>query len=160
MYNEDQDLGWRMWLGGYRNVLAPKSRAFHQYEFARSISKIYFMDRNRLLVLLQNYHWATLVLISPVLIVHEMFSVLLALKGGWYKDKIKVLSYFLKAENRAGVSRKRNLRQGSRQVKERQIVKRFTGRILFQDLSSPLIKYIANPILGLYWLVAKRLIFW
>lgn len=160
MYNEDQDLGWRMWLHGYRNVLAPLSTAHHQYEFRRSIAKLYYMDRNRLLAVFQNYHWLTLFLIMPALLINELAGLLLALKGGWAKEKLKVWLYFLKVGSWNKLGEKRRLRQQTRAVSDRAIVQRFTGRILFQDFLSPLIKYVANPVLGLYWAIVSRLIIW
>ena len=160
MYNEDQDLGWRLWLHGYRNVLAPKSIAYHQYEFSRSIEKMYFMDRNRILVILQNYRLPTLILLWPVNKFHELATMILAIKGGWGKQKLAVWRYFFKRSTWSMIRQKRGQRQRSRTVKDREIIHRFTGKILFQDVMNPAVKYIANPVLGAYWWVVKRIIFW
>lgn len=160
MYNEDQDLGWRLWMHGYKNVLAPESKAFHQYEFSRSITKMYYMDRNRLLVVLQNYHWASLLLIAPVLIANEVASLILSWRGGWMKEKLATWKYFLRASSWKLLLQKRRMRQEGRTVKDREIIKRFTGKILFQDVMNPVIQYVANPILNVYWQVVKRVIFW
>ena len=65
MYNEDQDLGWRIWLAGATCVLAPEAVAYHKYEFSRSIKKYYYLDRNRIMAIIKNYHWATLAVILP-----------------------------------------------------------------------------------------------
>lgn len=160
MYNEDEDLGWRMWLNGYKQVLAPKSVVYHQYEFSRSISKMYYMDRNRLLVLFQNYHWGTLLLIAPALLANELASLLFALVGGWWREKLAVWRYFLKAKHWRLLFEKRRLRQANRVMKERQIAAMFTGRILFQDIRNPLVLYVGNPLLAFYWAVVRRCIFW
>lgn len=160
MYNEDQDLGWRMWLKGYRQVMAPFSRVYHQYEFSRSIQKMYYMDRNRLLVVLQNYHWATLLLVLPFLLVNELAGFILAWRGGWLKEKISVWKYFLRPKHWKLLFQKRRQRQQGRASSEKDIIKRFTGGIYFQDISQPVIKYIANPILSAIWFVLQRLIIW
>ncbi|MBI4121903.1 MAG: glycosyltransferase family 2 protein [Parcubacteria group bacterium] len=160
MYNEDQDLGWRMNLAGYRNVLAPQSTACHQYEFSRSISKIYFMDRNRLLVILQNYHWGTLLLLAPWLLANELATFVLALVGGWGKEKLRVWRYFLRRPSWRQLSAKRRQRQKNRIVPDRVILARFTGKILFQDIQSPIVTRFANPVLGFAWAVLRRLIIW
>lgn len=160
MYNEDEDLGWRMWLKGYTNAMAPQARAYHEYEFSRSITKMYYMDRNRLIVVLQNYHWLTLVFVLPVLIPHELASLLLAFKGGWWREKLASMRYFLKPASWRLILRKRRIRQQGRLVKDRDIVKRFTGKILFQDVMNPIVKYIANPILSFYWMLLKKIIIW
>lgn len=160
MYNEDQDLGWRMWLGGYKQVLAPKSIVYHQYEFSRSITKMYYMDRNRLIVVLQNYHWATLLLVAPALFLNELASLAFALSGGWWREKLAVWRYFLQAKHWRLLLQKRRQRQQSRVASERSVVTAFTGKILFQDVRNPLVLYVGNPLLALYWGVVRRVIFW
>lgn len=160
MYNEDQDLGWRMSLGGYRNVLAPASRAYHQYEFSRSIAKMYYMDRNRLLVILQNYHWLSLLLIVLPLLCNELAGFFLAWRGGWIKEKIAVWKYFFRPKSWSILRAKRRLRQSNRKAMDKEIIQSFTGKILFQDVMNPIIRYIANPILSTYFWVMKRIIFW
>lgn len=160
MYNEDQDLGWRFWLKGYRNVMDPAAKAYHHYEFAVRKSRIYYMDRNRVLVILQNYHWASLLILSPVILLNELGSLILAWRGEWLKEKLAVWKYFLRLKSWKLISRKRRLRQQGRSQREREVVKRFTGKILFQDVMNPFVQYIANPLLNLYWQIAKILIIW
>ena len=55
MYNEDQELPWRLRLNGWRSVLAPDAVARTKYEFRRSIRKYYWMDRNRIISILLCY---------------------------------------------------------------------------------------------------------
>ncbi len=160
MYNEDQDLGWRLWLKGYKNVMDPSCRASHHYEYALRVSRIYYMDRNRIMVVLQNYHWATLLLLSPVMILNELGSLLLAFKGGWFKEKRAVWRYFLRPSSWKLILQKRRIRQKGRRRKEAELVKRFTGKILFQDVMNPFIQYIANPLLNVYWKIVRIFIIW
>lgn len=160
MYNEDQDLGWRMWLMGYKNVMAPQSKAYHQYEFSRSISKVYFMDRNRLLVVLQNYHWASLLLLAPGLLINEAATFVLAVAGGWWREKIRVWRYFLRRNSWRKIREKRRLRQSQRTVKDKEIIAMFTGKILFQDIRNTVIDRVANPVLHLYWRFMRFVVFW
>lgn len=160
MYNEDEDLGWRMWLMGYRNVLAPRSVAYHQYEFSRSISKIYFMDRNRILVMAQNYHWATWLLLLPAFVINEVATLVLAYTGGWWREKIRVWRYFLRPGSWQKLRAKRRLRQQQRQVRDRDLLPMFTGQILFQDVQSPVIRLVANPVLQLYYRCLRFIVRW
>ena len=160
MYNEDEDLGWRMRLAGYKQVLETASVVRHQYEFSRSITKMYYMDRNRLLVALQNYHWATLVCLAPAFVGNEAASLVFALMGGWWREKLAVWRYFLRPASWRTLFGKRRLRQNQRQIKEKKVVAVFTGQILFQDVSNPIILYVANPLLSLYWRLVRALMFW
>lgn len=159
MYNEDQEIGWRLWLAGYKCVLAPDAVAYHKYEFSRSITKYYWMDRNRIISMLLCYHWLTLVLISPAFIIWEFGLLFFAFKGGWFKDKIKVYKYFLSLKNWKFLSETRKKNQHLRQVKDRDIIKMFSGHISYQEIESPVLK-IANFFMNIYWQMVKVIIFW
>lgn len=160
MYHEDTDLGWRLWLGGYKVMLAPKSVVYHKYEFSRSIDKFYYMERNRYLVLLQNYKIATLLLISPAACLMDIAMFFYSFIGGWWRQEFTVYAYFFKLKNWDKIMQTRQLVQSKRKVKDREVVKRFVGKIEFQDFQNPLLKYIANPVFNFYWQVVKRLIWW
>lgn len=159
MYNEDQDLGWRIWLAGFRCVLEPEAVVYHKYEFSRSIKKYYWLDRNRLIVILKNYHWATFLLIAPALITMEIGLMLFAFKGGWLKEKIKIYKYFLNLKNWRYIRRARRQAQSLRRVKDKDIIRLFSGKIWYQEIGETKLK-IANVIFNIYWRVVKVLIVW
>ncbi|KKQ61345.1 MAG: hypothetical protein US81_C0007G0025 [Parcubacteria group bacterium GW2011_GWE2_38_18] len=159
MYNEDQDLGWRAWLAGYRCILAPEAIVYHKYEFSRSITKYYWMDRNRLLVILKNYHFLTLLMILPALIIMEFGLFLFALKGGWIKDKIKIYKYFLSINNWRYIIRARQDCQKTRKIKDKEIAKMITGKIWYQEVDDWKLRAI-NPVFNFYWKVIKSIIIW
>ena len=159
MYNEDQDLGWRIWLAGYKCVLAPEAVVYHKYEFAKSIQQYYWMDRNRMLSIIKNYHWLTLVLITPACLVMELGLLLFSLKTGWFKEKIKVWLYFLKPRTWKYLKKSRRKSQSLRQVKDRDIVKMFTGKIWYQEIDDPKLRLV-NPIFDWYWRIVRKIIIW
>ncbi|MFH1582811.1 MAG: glycosyltransferase family 2 protein [Candidatus Falkowbacteria bacterium] len=159
MYNEDQDLGWRLWLNGFKCVLAPEAVVYHKYEFSRSIKKYYFMDRNRIITMLKNYHWATLMLIAPAFIVMEIGLLFFSFSNGWFKEKINIYKYFLSSKNWRYIGQARKQAQTLRQVKDKDIIKLFSGRIWYQEIGGGRLK-IANIIFSVYWKVIKVLIRW
>jgi len=159
MYNEDQDLGWRIWLSGFSCVLANDAVVYHKYEFSRSIKKYYWMDRNRIIAMLKNYHWFTLVLIFPAFVVMEIGLMFFAFKGGWFKEKIDVYKYFLSLKNWRYIMEARKRTQKLRQVKDKDIVKLFSGIIWYQEIGDTRLK-IANILFGVYWKLARALIIW
>ena len=159
MYNEDQDLSWRLWLAGFRLVMEPRSVFFHEYEFSRSVSKYYWMDRNRILAVLKNYHWATLLLIAPAFLVIELLTPLIAWRGGWLKEKLRVWAYFLKPASWRYLSAERRRCQTLRRVSDRSIVKLFSSVIDYQEVSGLATK-LGNIGLTIYWRIARVLIFW
>lgn len=165
MYHEDTDLSWRMRLAGYKTVVVPFSRVYHEYEFSRSIQKFYYIERNRLLTILQNYSIRTLLLIAPMLIVWEIGLMLYAFLGALTKkqtlgmrEKMRVWGFFLNPSTWFGIARARAHVRQLRRVRDRDIVRLFTDTIEFQDVESPLLKAVANPITALYWRCVRRLI--
>jgi len=160
VYHEDLDLGWRLKLLGYKNLADSDAVIYHCYEFSRSIKKLYFMERNRLIVMLKNYKVGTMLLILPALIVMEIGLLLFAIKGGWLKEKLKSYAYFFHFKNWQTILKSRKLIQASRILSDREVVKNFSGLILHQETDNILLRLIGNPLLNLYWLVIKKLIIW
>jgi len=160
MYNEDQDLGWRVWLSGASCVLAPDAVVYHKYEFSRSIKKYYFMDRNRVVAILKNYRLATLILILPALILMEIGLIFFSFKNGWFYEKMKVYSYFLNLNNWRRIIAERKKIQSSRTVGDRRIVKMFSGKIWYQEIGGGARLKVANIIFNIYWELIRSLIWW
>jgi len=156
MYHEDTDLGWRLWLSGRR----VKSVVYHKYEFSKSIKKYYFMERNRYLVLLQNYKLPTLLLISPALLAMDFAMVVYAMRSGWWREELAACNYFFYPKSWRSILAARRHVQKKRRVKDRDVIRRFTGKIEFQDLPNPLLQHIGNPIFNGYWQLVKRIIWW
>lgn len=159
MYNEDQDIGWRAWLAGWRCVLATQAVVYHKYEFSRSISKYYWMDRNRNLAMLKNYHILTLLLIFPAWIAMELGLIFFAIKGGWFWDKLRVYGFFLNPLNWPYFWRARREVQKMRRWPDKRIVMNFSGIIWYQEIGSPAL-VLANKILNKYWQKVKKIIVW
>ena len=160
MYHEDLDLGWRMKIAGYKNMLAPKSIVYHKYEFSKSIEKFYYMERNRYIVLLKNYKWATLFLISLAVDFMEIGMLVFSFFNGTYKERFKVYKYIFNAKNLDRIFDKREEVQKLRKVSDRTVSKNFVGSIEFQDLQNAILKYIVNPLFSAYWFIVKQIILW
>lgn len=160
MYHEDLDLGWRFSLLGYKNMIEPEAIVYHKYEFSRSIQKYYFMERNRWLVMLQNYKLLTLLLILPALLMMELGLIALSIFGGWAKEKFRVYLYFLRPASWQKLWQTRRQIQQQRVVNDRLVVKKFSGVIKHQDSPARGLDKIANIIFNSYWQVIKLLIIW
>lgn len=160
MYHDDLELGWRIRLAGYRNVLATRSVAFHHYEFRRSIKKLYWMERARLVVFLSHLKVATLLLLLPFLIALEVALLVFAAKGGWLKDKGLVYWDLLHPKTWKHIAEKRRASALIRKVGDREIVRLWTGKIEHQETSSPVVERFANPLLSAVWFCLKRVIVW
>ncbi|MDX9893256.1 MAG: glycosyltransferase family 2 protein [Patescibacteria group bacterium] len=160
MYHEDTDLGWRLWLAGWRVMLSPDSVVYHKYEFSRSIKKYYYMERNRYLIIFQNYKIATLILLAPALAVMDTAMIFYSFLNGWHRQELRAINYLFSPLAWQKIYHTRRAVQASRCVKDREIVKRFVGRIDFQDIQNPLLEYLVNPVFDFYWKIIRHIIFW
>jgi len=160
MYHDDMEMGWKTKLAGWKIVLAPKSIIYHKYEFARSILMVYYMERNRYLVMFHNYRLATIILLLPAIILMEGGMIFYSIISGWFKVKMKVDYYFLKLSSWQKIIAKRKKIKILRKKKDREIIKGFSGRVLFQEINNPLLKYLANPFFNIYWQLIKKIIIW
>jgi GT2 family glycosyltransferase len=160
LYHEDLDLGWRMRMSGYKILVAPEAVVYHKYEFSRSISKYYYMERNRFICLLENYKIGTLLLIFVAGLIMELGLFIYSIFSGFWLEKLKVYAYFFNLNNWKIILATREKKAVLRQVKDREIIRLFTGKIQFQEIDNSLLKYIVNPIFNLYWQIIKHLIIW
>lgn len=162
MYHEDLDLGWRMLLAGFKNLLVPTSIVYHKFSFSKSIQKYYFMERNRLIVLFKNYKIKTLILVCPALLAMEVGGFVFAIKSGWWKEKLKAYAYFFHSSNWQKIIEGRKKINQIRKVKDKEILKNFVGKILYQEpeMQNFVLEKIANPLFNAYFFLVKKIIFW
>lgn len=145
IYHEDLDLGWRILLAGYRNVLEPKSVVRHRYDFSRSIAKWFWMERNRWAVVLKNYHWLTLLLLAPQLITADLALLAFALKGGWWKEKLRATGWLFTPSAWRYIWKGREEIARIRKMPDRLMLRVFTPVIAYQEFENDLVRAIANP---------------
>lgn len=157
MYNEDQELGWRIWLAGFRCILAPRAVMYSKYNFLRSVQKYYWMDRNRILAILECYQLSTLILILPAFILMEFGLILFSIKNGSLKEKIKVWKYFLTPKNWSYIFKARRHNQELRKIRDKEIAHLITGKIWYQEVGDWKLRLI-NPFFDIYWLFARVLL--
>jgi len=158
-YHEDVDLGWKLRLAGYKVLLEPKAVVYHKYSFGKAKYKFYYLERNRYFVTLKNYKLATLIIFFPAFIIMELGMIFYAIKGGWFKEKLKGWGSLL-SQLPAILSDRFKTQFKLRQVKDKEILRLYTGSIRFQDVKNPLLTFVANPVMEIYFWLAKKIIFW
>ncbi len=163
LYHEDLEWSFRVRMAGYKSILVRDSVFYHKYQFARSITKFYWMERNRYGVMLMFFRWPTLVLLLPMALGMEIGLLVFAIRGKWLGERMKVYAYWLKASSWKLWLEKRKKTQAIRTVSDRYLLSYAVSGIKHQDASvnNPLVNYIANPVMAVYyWIVVKGLIWW
>jgi len=158
MYHDDIEFSLKTRLAGYKVILAPKSRIFHKYEFSRSIRMFYYMERNRYLTLFIFAPARYLLLVSPLLFAMSFGMLLLMVVNGTFKQAMKITFYFLKPSTWIRIWFERMKIKDFSRIKFNDVAADFSGRIEFQEISNPILKYIANPIMSVYFRVIKKFI--
>ncbi len=160
LYHEDLDLGWRLRLTGWQILLAPRSVVYHKYRYVPSLTKYYYMERNRRLTVLQNYRLATLALIAPAFWAMEAVTLVHSIQAGYWREALRAWAYFLRPGTwRRIVARRREV-QARRRVSDREIARYFTGKVVFVELRSRALKYVINPLFNAYWQIVRWFLWW
>ena len=89
LYHEDTDLGLRLRLAGHRSGIEPRALCDHDYEFAKGAHKWRYLERNRWATVIRTYPGPLLRLVAPALIATEVALWLVAVKGGWWREKAR-----------------------------------------------------------------------
>lgn len=158
MYHDDVELSLKVLMRGKRIVMVPTSRVAHKYEFSRSIRHVYFMERNRYRVLFTFFPASLIILSAPLLLGMELAMWLYALKNGWGTQKREVLAYFLKKESWKDIQRKRKEIYAHATITSSEFIKKLVGTVDFQEIQNPLLRYIGNPLMKIYFKLLQTIL--
>jgi GT2 family glycosyltransferase len=159
-YLEDADLAWRCRLLGYKIAYEPASRVYHKYEVKAPFKAYFLLERNRWWMLLTCYKWPTLALLIPALLFMEAGQWLFAFQQNLFKERLRVYRWFISRANRKLLWQRRRSLQRSRLVSDRRFSASFTGVIRFEAIDNVLLTYVANPLLKLWWMIVRSVMFW
>lgn len=167
IYLEDHDLGLRARISGHR-ILSVPARCYHGggtaglslrrlgYHTDRRIENVI---RNRWIILLKNYSFRTLLILSPALLVFELFQLAGAVRKKWLRHWLRAVRFVWR--NRFAILRNRRAVQSSRRISDREILS--GGSVPFSDeLLAGGIEGIAGRLMDLgsrgYWAFARHLV--
>lgn len=145
MYHEDLELGLRLFIAGWKNVLCPSSLSFHDYHFSANPKKFAWMELYRYLVLFSYLKLQSILVLSPLLLAIELGSIPLALRGGWIKAKLWSYRQWFDPATWRLVFKIRTRAQNLRKRSDREVVSLMTGKIEAQEMSSPIMESLINP---------------
>ena len=125
LYQEDLELSWRAHLHGLRVLVLPEADVWHDYVLDRpGRQKEYYLERNRLIVVLSVYSGRLLLLLAPVLLAVEAGIALVAWRQGWLREKVRGWAWLIR--NRAWLAGHRRETQALRRVGDRELARFLT----------------------------------
>lgn len=136
MYCEDQNMCWRGLLLGYKYYLSHKAVFYHKYKFNKNKKKLFFFERNRLMMLFENYSIKTIILLLPIFVVNELLMIIYSLFNGWFR--LKILSYFSFIKNFRAVIINRKDIQTRRVVSDKTIFRQMICELNFGVITNSL----------------------
>lgn len=158
MYHEDLELGWRLWLAGWRCACLTNIYIYHKHEFNRSISRVYYMERNRWLFIFSRYSVLLLILLLPGLFIFEIALLLLSLKNGWFTQKLKTYKYLLQSQTWDYIKSERQNMKKWLKVEDKNLIWLLTSEVKYQDLGDGGIVNFGNKAISFYWSIVKKII--
>ncbi|MSR85032.1 glycosyltransferase family 2 protein [Candidatus Uhrbacteria bacterium] len=160
-YHEDTDATFQARIRGYKIVIEPLSIIYHYYEFTKTqMPKNFLVERNRWVILLSYYRLWTFLLIVPMLFVMEVGQLIFSIWGGWWREKIKVYREIVSSEFWQWIKVRHEKIQRERVISDRELLRYAVSTIEFQGeaVANPLLQFIGNPLMKVYWGIVKRLI--
>ena len=156
MYLEDTDLSWRASLLGFNSLFVPESVVYHHYVTRVSAAKLFYLERNRHLMLLQNLQFTTLVLLAPALLLMEGLTWGFAtLRGAGYL-KAKLRAYRWIGTHLGTILATRWRVQATRCVDDRALLRHLGHRLAWGQLTSGMLMMIVSIIAEAAFLAWRR----
>lgn len=153
LYHEDAELSLRVWMAGLRVEFVPEADVLHDYAFGRHKEKFYFLERNRLLLLLGVYRWGTLLWLLPAILAFELAIVVLATSQGWLVQKLR--GWWWLARNYRWVLDYRRRLQQARTVGDDAFVPLLASRFDAGQLQMPSVARPVDWMFAKYWEVVR-----
>ena len=164
LYMEDTDLSLRARLAGWESLFAPQSIVYHDYSLKVFPLKVFYQERNRYLMLLKNFRWATLVALVPALLMAEAitwgFVLLYDRRNIWNKLK----AYQWTVRNWGAIMNKRRTTQSSRKTGDHELLRRTSFRLDLglarQGLTARIAQSLLDPVFFLLRAVTMAVVRW
>jgi GT2 family glycosyltransferase len=148
MYLDDTDLGLRMQLRGYKVVCNPRSIVYHKYKFLPSRQKLYYLERNRLLVLCKIYDKKMWLKIFPIYIFMEMGLLIVSIYQGWFGEKIRSYAWIIR-RHRLIRSKRQSVHRDKKHIDN--ILNMMSPAVTFEEIQNPILDKFMNPLLKAYY---------
>jgi GT2 family glycosyltransferase len=159
MYHEDLELGLRLRIAGFKNLLSMKSRTFHDYQFSRNPKKFQWMETYRWVVMVAYLKPMSVLLWIPFAVFIELGSWAMSIKGGWVGSKWKSFCDINRVSTIKLIHKIKSRQRQVRVIKDRDWLRDVTGKIEDQETESTLMR-VANAVIDPLWRLVRTVIFW
>ena len=119
---------------------------------------VFYMERNRYLTLMIFYPVWLLILIGLPGVIMDIGMFFFSLLNGWFKEETKIYGYFCHFKNYVKIQAEKDRIEKFKTKSFASLAKKFAGKIEFQEIANPILKYIVNPLFNLYWQIVRRFI--
>ncbi len=129
LYVEDTDLSWRALLLGARCRFIPASVVAHRYALTLDAKKTFYLERNRMHMLLKCYRTRTLLLLAPALLLGELAAWTYAALQGAAHFRAKAHAVWWVLHHWRDIRERRRIVQAERIVGDRVLLSLATARL-------------------------------
>lgn len=165
---EDHDFGVRTRLRGSGVLSVTDAYCYHgagteglsiRQLGTYSTKRVYYLIRNRWLVMLKNFSLRTLLVLGPFYVLYEFAQAAIVIKKRWHREWLQAAGWIL--ANLPQIARERRQVQSSRRLRDRDLL--VGGPIPFRgELTTGGVERFALGLLNgtarAYWAVASRLV--
>ena len=134
------------------------TNSHHKYSFSRNKEKFFWMERNRLWLIMKNYKIATLIVLAPALLALEMMLLIYSIMHGWFLKKIRsYISFFNGLKN---ILANRKVVQKERKLSDKKFLKYMECDLEFSGMTEGSLIRAVNKFFEVYFRLVKIIIFW
>jgi GT2 family glycosyltransferase len=152
MYMEDIDISWRARLAGHKILLAPLSIIYHKFSLKVNPRKMFFLERNRYLLILKNFRLKILLLSLPALFITEIMTMGYAVIRGPSFIYYKLKAYWWLLTNPGKVLDKRWDAQNNIKISEKAFIQMLEWHIPFDQLiENRLLQAVTNLVFNSFY---------
>jgi len=134
MYNDDVVISWLLALMGYEIYYLPSSVIYHRYRLSMTPEKFFHLEKNRIYLLLSTFHWYTLLLLSPLLLIIEAMTLAYTIVKGWPYPRSKAGAYLAAFRERKHIAIVRQCYSRLRKVSDWTLLRKLSWNLEWGQL--------------------------
>ena len=157
LYMEDTDLSVRARLAGWESRFAAQSVVYHDYSLKMFPLKVFYQERNRYVMLLKNFRWATLLVMLPALLAAEVITWGFVLLYDRTNSGNKLRAYQSVIDNWWMIMTSRRTAQAARKVRDHELLRRTSSKLELENAKQGSLARFAQRIIDPYFYIVRML---